>query len=147
MKIPGLFFLVMFALCTARSQEAPADAILGEWVTADGKAHVSVYKCDGEYCGKIGWLREPEKDGKPVLDDKNPDERLRYQPVLGLQILRGFVFDGDDEWAGGKIYDPESGNDYSAKITLQGSDTIKLRGYILLPMFGRTEVWKRVQQP
>lgn len=44
---------------------------------------------------------------------------------------------------GGKVYDPESGNEYKAKMTLVDNKTLKLRGYILIPLLGRTEVWTR----
>jgi len=132
----------------ARAQEGvlTGDAIVGEWITPDQKARVQVYKCGDQYCGKLVWLKEPMKDGKPVVDDKNPDERLRSQPVLDLQIMRDFTFDGEDEWSGGKIYDPENGNDYSGKITLKDPSTLELRGYVLISLFGRTEIWKKAEQ-
>ena len=127
-----------------QSQQAdPADAILGEWLTAEGKAKVQIYKCDTLYCGKIVWLKEPMKNGKETVDDKNPDPALRNKPVIGLDIVRGFSFDGEDEWTGGKVYDPESGDTYSGKMTLKDAHTLRLRGYILIPLLGRTEVWTR----
>jgi len=128
----------------ARAQVAGgADVILGEWLTADGKARVLIYRCEKLYCGKIVWLKEPLKEGKEAVDDKNPDENLRTQPVVGLVIVRDFEFDGEDEWTGGKVYDPESGDTYSGKMTLLEDGTLKLRGYILIPLFGRSEVWTR----
>jgi uncharacterized protein (DUF2147 family) len=142
----GVLLVLAFAFIS-RGQTGNADAILGEWVTTNGKARVEIFRRGGEYCGKINWLREPEKEGKPVVDDKNPDERLRAQPVLGLEILHGFSFDGENLWTGGRIYDPENGNDYSARMTMTDSVTVELRGYVLLPMFGRTETWKRYGSP
>jgi uncharacterized protein (DUF2147 family) len=124
-------------------QTDPADAILGEWMTADGKAKVQVYRCDSLYCGKIVWLKEPVKNGKEVVDDKNPDPALQNKPVIGLVIVREFSFDGEDEWTGGKVYDPESGDTYSGKMTLKDEHTLRLRGYILIPLLGRTEIWTR----
>jgi uncharacterized protein (DUF2147 family) len=120
-----------------------ADGVLGEWLTGEGTSKVLIYKCGDEYCGKISWLKEPERDGKPRVDEKNPEERLRNQPLMGLEILRGFAFDGDDTWKGGKIYDPKSGNDYSAKMSLADPNTLELRGYVLIPLLGRTDTWKR----
>ena len=119
------------------------DAICGEWVTADGKARVLISRCEELYCGKIIWLKEPLKDGKEVVDYKNPDEKLRTEPVLGLVIVRNFEYDGEDEWTGGKVYDPESGDTYSGKIKMLEDGTLKLRGYVLIPLFGRSEIWTR----
>lgn len=139
----SLFVLGGVAPTVAQVDSAAANAVLGEWLTAEGTSKILIYKCGEEYCGKISWLKEPEKDGKPRVDEKNPEERLRSQPLLGLVILRGFAFDGEDTWKGGKIYDPKSGNDYSAKMTLADPKTLNLRGYILVPLLGRTETWTR----
>jgi uncharacterized protein (DUF2147 family) len=126
-----------------RAQTGSGDAILGEWLTAEGKAKILLYKCGEAVCGKINWLKEPMKDGKVVVDNKNPDSTFHSRPVLGLEILRGFQFDGEDEWTGGKIYDPESGDTYSAKMVLEEDGRLKLRGYVLIPLLGRSEYWTR----
>ena len=133
----------------ALAQNTPReeDAIVGTWLTADGKARIQISRTDAIYWGKIVWLREPLKEGKPVVDTKNPDEKLQSQPVLGMTLMRGFEYDGDHVWSGGKVYDPDSGNDYSGKITLVNDSTLDLRGYVLVPLFGRTETWTRLHDP
>ncbi len=139
----GVLAVSTIVLRTQVQQSDAADAILGEWLTAEGKARVQIYRCDSLYCGKIVWLKEPVKDGKEVVDDKNPDPSLQNRPVVGLVLVRGFSYDGDNEWTGGKVYDPESGDTYSGKITLKDPQTLRLRGYVLIPLLGRTEVWTR----
>jgi uncharacterized protein (DUF2147 family) len=130
---------------SAQQKSAEADGILGVWLTEEGTSKIEIYKCgEAEYCGKISWLKEPEANGKPRVDDKNPDESLRARPLQELVILRGFVYDEDNVWRGGKIYDPKSGNDYTAKITLVDANNLDLRGYVLIPLFGRTSKWTRV---
>ena len=121
-----------------------SDEVLGNWLTEEGKAVVEIFRCEEKYCGRIAWLRDPLKDGNPVIDDKNPDEKLKDRPVLGMVFLQGFVYDEDHVWTDGTIYDPESGDEYSAKVTLVGDTTLELRGYVLIPLFGRTEEWTRV---
>jgi uncharacterized protein (DUF2147 family) len=138
-----LVFLMNAGDVVRAQQEGGADAIVGEWVTAEGKARVLISKTDSAYQGKIVWLKEPVKNGKEVVDDKNPDPNLRSRRVLGMDILWGFSFDGEDQWTGGKIYDPENGSTYSAKMTLKDPTTLKLRGYVLIPLFGRSELWTR----
>jgi uncharacterized protein (DUF2147 family) len=120
-----------------------ANAVLGQWLTANGLSKVEIYKEGEEFLGRIVWLKEPEKDGKPKVDENNPDAKLRTRPILGMTIMRGLKFDGDDTWKGGKIYDPKSGNDYSAKMTMPDAHTLELRGYVLIPLVGRTETWTR----
>ncbi len=138
--------LLLFLLHTpaANTQEKDRDGILGQWVTAGGESRVEIYRSDSlTYAGKIVWLRDPLKNGIPVADDKNPVDSLKSRPVLGLVILRGFSYDGDNVWSGGKIYDPKSGNDYSAKMTLVDEKNLDLRGFVMIPLFGRTEQWVR----
>jgi uncharacterized protein (DUF2147 family) len=135
--------LVVAVTGASFAQDNSADALLGQWLTSGGTSKIEIYKCGEEYCGRIAWLKEPEKDGKPKVDENNPDVKLRVREILGLTILREFHFDGDNVWKGGKIYDPKSGNDYSAKMTLVDEHTLELRGYVLMPLFGRTETWTR----
>ena len=144
MRARWLLLLVLVFPWRAFPQDAGADALLGQWVTAGGESRVEITKCDSiTYCGKIVWLRDPLKDGRPVVDDKNPVDSLKTRPVLGLEILRNFTYAGDNVWSGGKIYDPKSGNDYSAKMTLVDEKNLDLRGYVVIPLFGRTEHWVR----
>lgn len=127
----------------AQDGRTESDRILGEWTTAEGKAKILITRCDSLYCGKIVWLKDPMKNGSPVTDSKNTDPKLRDTPVLGMTILRGFQYDGDGEYDGGKVYDPESGDTYSGKLQLVDAKTLELRGYVLIPLFGRTETWTR----
>lgn len=140
-------FLGAGPLARAQSsgRTAEADRIVGLWLTVEGKAHVEIIRTGDEFSGSLMWIRDSLKDGKPALDAKNPDESLRTRPVRGLRFLHGFTYDGDDVWTGGRVYDPESGNDYRAKITLENQDTIVLRGYVGIPLFGRSETWTRIR--
>ena len=139
-----LLGLVVFLLAPAVAlAEGGGDAILGKWVTTGQKSVVEIYKCGDEYCGKIIWLKEPlDKEGKEKLDTKNPDESKRDRKIVGLQILSGFKYKGDNKWGDGKIYDPEKGKTYKCKTKLEG-DNLKLRGYIGFSLIGRTTIWTR----
>jgi len=69
---------------------------------------------------------------------------LRDRPLTGLDLFAGFAYDGDGRWTGGTIYDPNSGKTYRCIITWVDGNTLKVRGYIGVPMLGRTETWTRV---
>jgi uncharacterized protein (DUF2147 family) len=91
-------------------------------------------------------LREPlSKEGKPKVDWKNPDPALRDRPVMGLTVLHNFVPDGPDRWVNGTIYDPDSGNTYKSTMTVLPDGTAEVRGYVLLPVIGRTSYWKPIR--
>lgn len=130
------------ALCS-RTQ-VKAEDIVGLWLTGGQEpAKISIYKSGDRFYGKIVWLKNPADKGKPKVDGKNPDQSKRSNPIVGLVILSGFKFDGDDEWEGGKIYDPESGKTYDSFLHLKDMNTLKVRGYIGISLFGRTETWTR----
>ena len=80
--------------------------------------------------------------GAPRRDDKNPDEGQRDRPVLGLELLSDYTYEGK-KWQG-KIYDPESGNSYSSNMRVGRNGMLKMRGYIGVPMFGRTAEFRPV---
>jgi uncharacterized protein (DUF2147 family) len=77
----------------------------------------------------------------------NPDRKRRDAPLCGLEILSGFTPDGPGRWTDGKVYDPESGNTYSAEASIEEPDTLRLHGYILVPLLGRTKLFKRTTEP
>jgi uncharacterized protein (DUF2147 family) len=144
MKRTFFILLVMFSGLSLFAQ-TDADAILGVWETGSGKARVKIDKSGDKYVGRIVWLREPnDENGKPKVDKNNPDANLRTKPLLGYSMLKGFEFMGDKKWDNGTIYDPENGSTYSCTITMTDSNTLDVRGYIGVTLFGRTDVWKRV---
>jgi len=60
-------------------------------------------------------------------------------------IVDGLKENGD-VWSGGKILDPKNGNYYKCYITLVNNPKLKLRGYIGISLFGRTEYWNKVEK-
>ncbi len=138
----GIFSLVFIS---AFGQQK-ADEIVGIWETpGEDNGRIEIYKNGNKYHGRIVWLKKPIENGKYRVDENNPDPGLRSNPVVGLDILKGFVFDGEDEWNDGKIYDPANGKTYSCFMELDAPDKLKVRGFIGFSLLGRTEYWSRVQ--
>ncbi len=134
---------VLVALAAAAAAHAQsADAIVGAWRTADGQGDVEIERCGDAVCGTLVRV---EVAGVDVPRDvNNPDRAERDRRLQGLEILSGLEYAGGGQWRGGTIYDPDSGHTYSVKAELDGPDTLKLRGYVLVPLFGRTATWYRV---
>ncbi|HOZ47554.1 MAG TPA: DUF2147 domain-containing protein [Candidatus Hydrogenedentes bacterium] len=149
----SVLFIAMVVATGAAFAADEADAILGKWITEDGKSYVEISKVNGKYNGKIVWLKDEvyeegdEEAGKPVHDRENPDQALRNRPILGLQMLDGFEYAGKNTWKKGTIYDPENGKTYKCKMTLQDPKTLDVRGFIGVSMIGRTTVWVRYEPP
>ncbi len=126
------------------SRSKTPSAILGLRLNADQDAAIRVEPCDDSLCGRIAWILVPP-DEETKKDIHNPDETLRSRPILGLTILIGFPADPGSgrRWKGGRIYDPKSGKTYRSRMELEG-DALRIRGYIGLPLLGRTTTWSRV---
>jgi uncharacterized protein (DUF2147 family) len=141
----AFFMLGLLLFSTAALAQAKPDRLEGLWYNDIKSAKVEITKgSDGKFYGKVVWLKEPLKNGKPKVDELNEDPKLRSRPRLGLQLLNGFVKDGDDKYDDGTIYDPLNGKTYSCKITYKGN-TLDIRGYIGISLFGRTTVWSRAE--
>ena len=137
--------LLVAALFCFKAQAQNADAILGSWANPNGQDHILIYKRGNKFFGKLDWIKVPnDESGKPKTDKENPDPALRTRADLGLELLKDFTYDGDNVYEAGTIYDPKSGKTYSCKMTVEGTQ-LKIRGYVGITLFGRTEVWTRVK--
>ena len=133
--------LFCLALPFAASSQSTVEGI---WVNGDGDGWIELAITDGELRGRItGSPDDPDNQKPSRTDVQNPDVTLRNRPLRGLLILTGFRADDSGRWIGGRVYDPNSGNTYRGTITQVGEDTLKLRGYIGISWFGRTEIWNR----
>ena len=143
MRFSILLAAIGAAFLLSADPAAAADAT-GVWATKDGNSHVKIAPCNDKLCGEIIWLKEPlTPEGKPKTDQHNSDEALRSRPIIGLQMLNGFVKDGENEWGDGEIYNPEDGKTYSAKMELVKPDALEVKGCVL--MFCQTQGWTRVE--
>ncbi len=142
-KFTILCFIFLSASLSLFSQHN-ADDVIGIWLTpGDNSAKIEIYRSGTKFYGKIVWMKNPNMDGKPKLDTNNPNSSKRNKPRLGLDMMKNFSFNNDDEWKNGDIYDPETGKTYSAYMYLKDRNTLKLRGYIGFSFLGRTETWTR----
>ncbi len=140
------FGLSLSALAQAVHPPAPGLASpVGRWKTVDDatgkvKSIVAIREENGELYGIIETLFDPPVP-HPTCYLCSGD--LKDRPLVGLQVLWGFVQDGG-HWSGGQVLDPESGKIYRASLTLNdGGKTLRLHGYFLIPILGRTERWQR----
>ena len=127
------------------AQETPA----GTWKTIDDssgkpRALVRITESNETLSGKI------EKLFSVPANEQNPrctacSGARKDQPILGMTILSGLRREGHSMvWSGGEIVDPDNGRIYRSKATLtDGGRKLDVRGYIGVPMLGRTQTWLR----
>ncbi|MBS0000848.1 MAG: DUF2147 domain-containing protein [Cyclobacteriaceae bacterium] len=123
-----------------------ADEILGLWWNHEKDAHIEIYKCGVQYCGKIVWLKEPNENDAPKKDKNNPDESLQKRPLIGLDILSGFEFKEEGSWDDGNIYNPRDGKTYSCYLKMLEEGRLKVRGFVGISLIGKTQYWEKVQR-
>ncbi len=143
-----LFLSILVALSFSANIFAQnADDIVGLWFVEEKDAKVEVYNCGKGYCAKIVWLEEPNENGKPKVDDENPDASLRDRPILNLEFLKNFKFDGEKYYEGGSIYNSRDGKTYDGYLFIQDDGTLLLKGgYKVLGMtIGKSSVWSRAE--
>jgi len=152
--ISRILFLALVALAglsplalaqSVRSTNFEPHSPVGRWKTVDdatGKVTgiVAIREENGKLYGTIEQLFDPPVP-HPTCYLCSGD--LKDRPLVGLQILSGFVQDGG-QWSGGQILDPETGKIYSASLSLEDrGKKLRLHGYFLIPVLGRTEHWLR----
>ena len=145
MKTLFASLLLCAAAGTAMAQATPA----GLWKTIDDKTKtekslVRITDNGGTFTGKVEKILSDKADAKCV---ECTDER-KGQPVQGMTILRDIKPDANDKgsWVGGDILDPNDGKIYKVLLKLaDGGKKLDVRGYIGMPMLGRTQTWLRVE--
>jgi uncharacterized protein (DUF2147 family) len=119
--------------------QAQPDEAFGRWSTPSRHGVVEIAPCGGGICGRLveSDAIRANPDARDTKNAKAPTRQLR-----GLMLLDGFHRDGNG-WDGGTIYNPEDGGTYHATITMDGHDTLKLKGCIVWPLC-KSQVWHRL---
>lgn len=128
-------FVLAVLTCTAAAQTS---GVLGYWKEPSGSI-LHVERCGEEICATLVAIG-PSAPSR--VDGRNPDHALRQRSLCDLRIGTGFHLSSPEKAEGGTLYDPKSGKTYRGSMTSEG-DRLNLRGYVGLPLFGRSETWTR----
>ena len=113
------------------SSETPT----GRWMTPSHDAVIQIAPCGADVCGQIVGM---------VLAPTDPVPRdWAGASQCNLTIIRAAPqreYDGRVIWRG-IIIDPRDGSAYHAQMIIGADHQLKLRGYVGLPIFGRTQSW------
>ena len=142
LKLAAVAFVasLMFIATTVMAFSGRA-TVLGQWKTiddetGDAKSIVKIYEVDGKYYGRVDrLLKDPGK-----LCDKCEGED-HNKPIEGMVVMWGMNADGEEEYSGGKIFDPQKNKTYRCSMWVKDGK-LKVRGY--LGPFYRTQTWHAV---
>ena len=118
------------SIASAQNERRYESSPSRRWLMSDKRSVVEIYWCKTSLCGRIVGLnpnRNP--DGSYLLDTKNPDVKLRSQPICGRDILTNFV---SNHWNSkraiwtGQFYDPFRGKEYRVDLTAHRPDEVIL---------------------
>ena len=113
--------------------------IVGEWWSENRDGRVRFFKAKtGTYTGRLSWSKNPRND---VAND---DPKLRTRPIVGIILIWKLKYE-DGEYVDGFVYNPEDGNTYRIEVQSIDRNTIKVRGFMGISLFGQSQLWKRHQ--
>lgn len=143
-KFLSLLLATFFAFSLSISAQSPADKIVGTYrVEKEGSvSKVKIFKYGNGYRAQIFWLQNPKNpDGTVKTDVKNPDSAKRKTRSDQIVLIDKVVFD-EDEWNGGKIYDPQSGKVYKVELYFDKPNVLTVKGK--LGPFFKKMYWQKI---
>lgn len=128
----------------------PSDPAIGVWKTIDDKTNqplslIKIEQVNGMLEGTIIKTFPPPGETPLLYCNLCKDER-KDKPIIGMKIMTDLKRDQAGSWSGGKILDPKEGEVYKVKIATEDGKKMDVRGYIGVPLLGRTQVWYKAEQ-
>jgi uncharacterized protein (DUF2147 family) len=133
--INAALFLFAFSCVAGQSQNTQNDAddIVGYYLSIDPfnqkKSQNYIYKIsDGAYEGVVTWVEDPT-----------------LQQFVGYKFLTGLTFNKrENEWQNGELKYPGKSGTFKTYMSFpNGLQTLKVRGYLGVSLFGKTVYWTR----
>jgi uncharacterized protein (DUF2147 family) len=114
----------VLATAAALAMVSNAPGPVGEWKIADGTANVAIRACGTNLCGFVSWAKESSATlGRQVLIDMKPDGHSWFGTAVN-------VVDGEQ---------------YTARMSLEGGHTLKVEGCVVGGMICGGQDWSRVR--
>ncbi len=130
--------LVAALAATASAKAANPEAVMGIWWTQDRDGVVEIYPCPSGLCGRVAGIVHFKPDGSPPED-------LHGHSRCHLRLIPDGKVGSDGVWDS-HITNPDDDKTYTIRLQVDADGRLRMRGYIGLPLFGRTVFWTRFSQ-
>jgi uncharacterized protein (DUF2147 family) len=149
---PAFALAIALMLLTMGSvHAAPLPTVSGFWESDDDEGQPQAWfyfeqkdkDKDGPWVGHLvkGFRKPGEKFSDTCVKCAGDQKNAK---MAGLAIVNGMKRDGLT-YKEGTILDPRDGSVYHAEMELSADGKeLGVRGYIGIPMFGKTTIWKRL---
>jgi uncharacterized protein (DUF2147 family) len=130
---------------TSVNSTRESNRILGIWESDEKNLHIEMIEEDGHFAGRMVWFlcASGESMMYSYRDTENPNPKLTTRPLIGMNVVEEIYYQGDNIWGDGKIYDPNTGRTWDARITLATPNTAIVRGYWKFRWIGKSIVFHR----
>jgi uncharacterized protein (DUF2147 family) len=140
----SIFLLVFFLVSSSFNLARPAYQLIGVWESEEKNLQIEMFENGGKFFGRMIYFKCSTDEMMGSLKDiENPDKDLTDRNLLGLMLVTELVYQGDNVWGNGKIYDPNSGHTFEVLIQLTSSRSANVRGYWKYRWIGRSMVFHR----
>lgn len=142
-KITGMLFVALMMCIQAVFAASP----IGYWrtiddVTGQTKAIIKIWEQSHQLFGQI-VKTFPGPGESPICIACQGE--LHNRPIIGMVIMNNLKQDRNGAWIDGSILDPKNGKSYHCNIQVNNDGkSLNVRGYIGMPLFGRSQTWVKV---
>jgi len=138
---------LIFTLAWCGLAWGQASSPVGLWQTVSDRTGqpdglVRISEVNHELIGTVvAVFSPPAPDANPLCEMCQGE--LKNKPIVGMVILHG-VRRTENGLTSGQILDPDEGQVYRCRIALlDDGRKLEVRGYVGIPLFGRTQTWIR----
>jgi uncharacterized protein (DUF2147 family) len=140
----SLLFAAFVLLLFVREKPVLAAPPRGNWVLEDGSTTVEIGPCGERICGRIIGVTASDSQAVVTPDGQRIAPGASREPLCGQTVMEGFRSAGNGIYRDGRIFNPSDDRWYSATLTVENPDTLRIHAYVGIEAFGQTQRLYRV---